>query len=51
MEFKTIHKVPSDWKAPPNLLDYSKTYQEFSWDQILKELDRLPDGRRLQHRP
>jgi acetyl-CoA synthetase len=44
MEFERIKKQPSDWKVPPNLLDYEKIYKEFSWDQILKELEPLPNG-------
>jgi len=30
-----------------NLLDYAKTYAEFSWDTIRQELDGLPDGKGL----
>jgi acetyl-CoA synthetase len=44
MEFKKIEKIPSSWPVPPNLTDYLKTYSEFSWDQILGELDGLPNG-------
>ncbi len=44
MQFEKIVKEPRDWKVPPNLLDYEKTYADFNWDQILKELDGLPNG-------
>jgi acetyl-CoA synthetase len=44
MEFKKIEKVPGDWPVPPNLTDYLQTYSTFSWEQILGELDGLPDG-------
>jgi acetyl-CoA synthetase len=44
MEFKTIHKSPDSWSVPPNLMDYEKTYREFSWDQLMMELDGLPNG-------
>mgnify|MGYP001576933368 CR=1 FL=1 len=44
MEFKLIKKIPDDWSVPPNLTNYPQTYSEFSWDQILKELDGLPNG-------
>ena len=44
MEFKKIEKVPGAWPVPPNLTDYLQTYSTFSWEQILGELDGLPDG-------
>jgi acetyl-CoA synthetase len=44
MEFKQIKKVPDAWSVPPNLASYEQTYSGFSWDQILQELDGLPDG-------
>ncbi len=47
MEYKLIKKSPIDWKVRPNLMDYPKTYQEFSWDLIEKELEGLPDGKGL----
>jgi acetyl-CoA synthetase len=43
MEFKQIKKVPDDWSVPPNLTNYEQTYSEFCWDQILRELDGLPN--------
>ena len=44
MEFQPIKKDPKNWSVTPNLLDYEKTYAEFSWDQIQRELDGLPNG-------
>jgi acetyl-CoA synthetase len=44
MEFKQIEKIPGSWSVPPNLTNYQQTYSEFSWDQILQELDGLPNG-------
>jgi acetyl-CoA synthetase len=43
MEFKQINKIPGSWSVPPNLTNYQQTYSEFSWDQILRELDGLPN--------
>ena len=47
MEYKLIQKSPDKWRVPPNLLDYEKTYQGFSWEQIDQEFDHLPDGKGL----
>ena len=44
MEFEKIKKDPTTWKIPPNLMDYEKVYKGFNWDQIMKELDGLPNG-------
>ncbi len=44
MEFKLIKKDPSAWSVTPNLTDYERTYAEFNWDQIVRELDGLPGG-------
>jgi len=44
MEFKTIEKSPDRWRVPPNLMNYEETYNGFSWDQLLLDLDGLPDG-------
>jgi acetyl-CoA synthetase len=45
---KTIIKQPGQFKPPPNLLDYEKTRDGFSWTQARKEwLDGLPDGKGL----
>jgi acetyl-CoA synthetase len=47
MEFKSIPKKLKDLKLPPNLTDYESTYAGFSWDQIYREIKRLPGGRGL----
>jgi acetyl-CoA synthetase len=44
MEFKTIKKDPAAQTVTPNLINYEETYKNFSWDQIIRELDGLPDG-------
>ena len=44
MEFKTIQKSAEAWKVTPNLIDYETTYHEFSWDNLLLEIDGLPNG-------
>ncbi|MEW6404665.1 MAG: hypothetical protein AB1649_22945 [Chloroflexota bacterium] len=44
MEFQKIKKQPGGWKVPPNLMDYEKVHSEFNWDQIVNELDGLPNG-------
>lgn len=43
MEFKTLHKDPSHWSVLPNLMDYTQTYSEFSWDEIQSHLEGLPN--------
>jgi acetyl-CoA synthetase len=47
MDWKPIKKSFSDWAVQPNLLDYEQTYQTFSWMDIWRELDELPEGRGL----
>jgi acetyl-CoA synthetase len=42
MEFKQIKKDPGKFKVKPNLLDYEKTYKEFTWEKLEAELDSLP---------
>lgn len=44
MEFKQIEKVSGNWTVSPNLKDYSAAYSEFSWGNILRELEGLPNG-------
>jgi len=44
MEFKQITKIPGSWSVPPNLTNYQQTSSEFSWGQILREMDGLPNG-------
>jgi acetyl-CoA synthetase len=44
MEFIPIIKDPNSWSVKPNLINYQKTYTEFDWKQIYRELDGLPNG-------
>ncbi len=44
MAWKTIEK-PRAWTLAPNLLDYEKTRETFSWEEARRALDGLPDGR------
>lgn len=47
MEFQTITKSTAAWPIPPNLLDYEKTYAEFSWHVMRQEVEGLPGGKGL----
>lgn len=47
MDWKPIKKSFSDWTVQPNLLDYGQTYATFSWMDIWRDLDELPEGRGL----
>ncbi len=41
----TIHKDLQKFSVKPNLTDYDKTYQDFSWEKAAEELvDYFPDG-------
>ena len=42
-----IHKNPKQEHATPNLVDYGRDVEQFSWELARKELDGLPDGRGL----
>ena len=42
--WQPIKKAIDSWQAPPNLLDYERTCSAFSWDDIRRELNGLPDG-------
>jgi acetyl-CoA synthetase len=44
LSWDTILKDPLAERVPPNLLDYQKVRQSFSWDQARAELDGLPGG-------
>lgn len=41
---KVIKKDPQSFSKAPNLVDYDKTYQEFSWDEAKKGLDYFEGG-------
>lgn len=47
VNWKPIKKFPNTWTVKPNLLDYDKTYATFSWEEVRRELDGLPDGKGL----
>ncbi|HWP90683.1 MAG TPA: acetate--CoA ligase [Thermodesulfobacteriota bacterium] len=42
-----IKKFPSTYAVQPNLLDYRETYTRFSWEEVRRELDGLPNGKGL----
>ena len=44
MDYPVIKKRPRDLRLPPNLSDYHKLRESFSWDQVERELDWLPNG-------
>lgn len=45
-QIKVIKKNLEKLKPAPNLLDYEKTYKDFSWEKAEKELvDFFPDGK------
>ncbi|SPD72547.1 Acetyl-coenzyme A synthetase [uncultured Desulfobacterium sp.] len=47
MAWETIKKISDHFRVQPNLSDYDLTCAEFSWENIRKELDGLPDGKGL----
>ena len=44
MNEKWIEKRVDEFLVKPNLIDYAREYQEFSWDNIANEFDGLPSG-------
>lgn len=44
MSWQTIFKSPAVIVPAPNLVDYQKTYAEFSWETAQRELSGLPEG-------
>ncbi len=45
MEYTPIAKPPAQqMHVPPNLMDYTQTRKDFSWDNVRRELDGLPGG-------
>jgi acetyl-CoA synthetase len=44
MPFQPIPKTPEHWAVRPNLPDYEKMRQSFSWESVLGYLDGLPNG-------
>ena len=47
MPWERIRKTERDYKVEPNLRDYRRAREEFSWDAVRSELDGLPGGRGL----
>lgn len=47
MSWEPIKKDPSSWIVRPNLPCYEKTYGEFSWETVRRELEGLSSGRGL----
>ena len=48
MKKKIIKKTKDSLKKEPNLLDYPKTYRQFSWKEAEKELHWFK-GRKIQY--
>lgn len=46
MYFPSLKKNP-EFKAIPNLVDYTGTIADFSWDDVRRELQGLPEGKGL----
>lgn len=44
MDFPILKKAANTWKVTPNLKDYQKMYDAFSWKDIRQELDGLPNN-------
>lgn len=44
MNWSPIGKSPGSWPVPPNMAEYERTREDFSWDAIRAELDGLPGG-------
>lgn len=44
MNEKWIEKNVDSFALEPNLLDYAKEYEEFSWDDVADKFDGLPSG-------
>jgi acetyl-CoA synthetase len=47
MQWQPIHKTLSELPVLPNLVDYQQVCAEFSWDDVRRAIDGLPDGRGL----
>jgi acetyl-CoA synthetase len=44
MTWPIVHKDPSRFPVPPNLLDYEAARADFHWAQVRSELEGLPDA-------
>ena len=47
MDFQEIGKPAGAWRVIPNLANYEKTRQGFTWEAARAELSGLPGGRGL----
>jgi len=47
MAWQMIAKSDRDWALGPNLEDYERARQKFTWDEARNELDGLPGGQGL----
>ena len=47
MTWISIKKNAGNWIVRPNLINYEKTYADFSWEIIRRELSGQPDGKGL----
>ncbi|MGZ4137378.1 MAG: acetate--CoA ligase [Actinomycetota bacterium] len=47
LDWKTIEKPRHGWSVQPNLLEYERERESFSWTLARRELDGLPGGRGL----
>lgn len=47
MSWTPIKKNSDSWIVLPNLINYEKTYADFSWELIRRELSGLPNGKGL----
>ena len=47
MAWPPIQKSPASWRVTPNLADYSRTYESFSWQAVQKAFTGLPNGNGL----
>jgi acetyl-CoA synthetase len=44
---RVIHKAPSDWRVPPNLVDYDAERASFAWEAAREMMNGLPGDRGL----
>ena len=44
MHFAPIGKTPDMFRVAPNLSSYTQAYELFKWDDVLEELEGLPNG-------
>lgn len=47
MDYEPLRKTDRDLRVPPNLRDYEGARRTFSWEAARRQLDDLPQGRKL----